>query len=168
MDARQSKDGSVVVTYKVEEGYKISIRIDTTARKAAYSESLQADVTRIGVDFIDVNHDGFQDVLIKYADETGYSPVILINRNNRSFVSALPKTNEARYVNTELEITKAGKAARRKDYELRDVTADGVPELIFYKMFLGKKGYSYVAFRYDSRTVSYLLHKKGEVFAEHE
>ncbi len=161
-----SKDGTVVVTYKVEEGYKISIRIDTKAKKMAYSESLKADVTSIKVDFLDVNNDGFQDVLIKYADETGYSPAILVNRNDQSFLRALPKTNEALYVNTELEITKEGKATRPKDYELRNVTGDRISELIFYKAFLDKKGYRHVVFRYDRRTASYVLHEKGALFVE--
>ena len=59
-----SKDGNLVVTYKIEEGYKITIRIDTKRKKAAYLESFQEDVSSIKIDFVDVNDDGLHDVVV--------------------------------------------------------------------------------------------------------
>ena len=83
-----SKDGNLVVTYHVTDGYKISVRIDTKKKQVAYSASIEADVYSIKVDFVDLNIDGFEDVIVKYADETGYSPAILINQKDSSFVNA--------------------------------------------------------------------------------
>jgi len=163
-----SKDGNLLVTYHVAEGYKISIRIDTKKRRAAYSESLQADVFSIKIDFFDVNRDGFEDVIIKYADETGYSPAILINQGDLSFVNALRNSKELLYVNTELNVKEDGKAARGVEYQLKDVTGDGVPELIFYNAFVGKNGYRSVVLRFESKTTSYLLHRKGDLFEQRE
>ena len=163
-----SKDGNLVVTYKVEEEYKITVRIDTKRKKGAYLKTSEGDVVKIQPDFVDVNGDGLQDVIIKYADETGYSPVVLINHGDISFKDALRgiKKNEPLYINTELEIKEGGPVKRGRDYELKDLTGD-VPKLIFYRAFMGGKGYRYVAFRYDKRTTSYVLYKKGELFEEH-
>jgi hypothetical protein len=161
-----NKDGNLVVTYHVADGYKISIKIDTNKKRAAYSASLEADVYSIKVDFVDLNNDGFEDVIIKYADETGYSPAILINQKNSSFVNALRNLEELLYVNTELKIGEDGKAVRGAEYRLKDMTGDGVPELTFYDVFIGKKSYRSAGFRFDAKTTSYLLYQKGVLFEE--
>lgn len=162
-----SKDGNLVVIYKVEEGYKISIRIDTKRKKFAYIKSLESDIFSIEVDFVDVNGDGLQDVIVKYSDETGYSPAVLINHDNLSFTDSLRdvKQTNALYINTELEIKEGGRAVRRGGYKVNN--RNGILELTFYDVFIGNKGYRYAAFRYDKRTTSYVLYKKGEVFEEH-
>lgn len=159
-----SKDGNLSVIYKVEEGYKITVRIDTKRKKAAYLKSLQADVSNLKIDFVDVNGDGLQDVIVKYADETGYSPAVLINHDDLSFTDALSGIKEAIYINTELEIEESGRAVRRGGYKVKN--RDGIHELIFYNVFIGNKGYRYAVFRYDKRTTSYALFKKGELFEE--
>lgn len=158
-----SKDGNLVATYKVEEGYKITIRVDTKRKKAAYLKSFQGDVTNIKIDFADVNGDGLQDVIVKYADETGYSPAALINHGDLSFTDALSGIDL--YINTELEIKEGGRATRPGGYKVKN--RDGVPELIFYNVFIGRKGYRYATFRYDKRTTSYVLYQKGELVEEH-
>ena len=160
-----SKDGNLVVTYKIEEGYKITIRIDTKRKKAAYLESFQEDVSSIKIDFVDVNDDGLHDVVVKYADETGYSPAVLINHDHFSFTDSLSGIKEPLYINTELEIKEGGRATRRGGYKVK--SRDGIPELIFYNVFIGRKGYRYATFRYDKRTTSYVLYQKGELFEEH-
>ena len=161
-----SRNGNIVVTYKVVDGYKISIKIDTKMRKIAYSESLEADVYDIKVDFVDFNNDRYEDVLIKYADETGYSPVVLVNQKNATFINAMRNLKEQIYVNTELSIEEDGDAVRRKDYRLKDMTGDGIPELVFYEAFIGKYGYHSISLRFDSKTTSYLLHQKGKQLKE--
>lgn len=162
-----SKDGDLVVTYKVEEGYKITIRIDTKRKKAAYLKSLKGDVSSIKIDFMDVNGDGLQDVIVKYADETGYSPAVLINHDDLSFTDALSGVTkkELLYINTEPDVIQEGGATPRGGYKVKN--RDGIPELIFYNVFIGRKGYRYATFRYDKRTTSYVLYKKGELFEEH-
>lgn len=161
-----SKDGNLVVTYHVADGYKISIRIDTKKRQAAYSASIEADVNSIKVDFVDLNKDRFEDVIIKYADETGYSPTILINQKDSSFVNALQDLGELLYVNTELKVGDDGKAVRGPEYRLKDMTGDRVPELTFYDVFIGKNGYRSASFRFDAKTTRYLLFQKGALFEE--
>jgi hypothetical protein len=159
----KSKSGNLSVTYKVDDGYKISVRIDTNTKKAAYSASLKTDVLAIKVDFVDVNKDGLEDVIIKYADETGYSPAVLINRDNSSFVNAVRNLKEPLYVNTELDFDDH-RAVRRREYRLRGTPDNNVPELIFYNVYMGSKGYRYVTLRYEQGTASYSVRQKGEVF----
>lgn len=163
-----SKDGSISVAYRVSEGYKIAITIDTNKKKRAYFLSEEADVEDIEVIFNDLNMDGAQDLIIKFADETGYSPLILINNNYLSFVDALRDLKELVYVSTELDIDDEGKVAQRHDYELKDINGDGVSELVFYDVFLGKNGYRYVAFRFDAKEAKYLIYKKGDFFERQE
>lgn len=163
----RSKDDNLVVTYKVEEGYKITIRIDTKRKKAAHLKSFQADVFGIEIDFVDVNGDGLQDVIVKYGDETGYSPAVFINHDDLSFKDALSdiKKKGPLYINEEPDVIQEGGATPRGGYKVKN--RDGIPELTFYNVFIGSKGYRYAAFRYDKQTTSYVLYKKGELFEEH-
>jgi hypothetical protein len=163
----KSTDGKLAVTYRVQEGYKITIRIDTKSKKGAYLENPKGDVSAIKVDFIDVNRDGLQDVIIKFADETGYSPSVLVNHGDLSFTDALTdiKKKEPLYINTEPEVILGGGDTPRSGYKVKN--RGDVPELICYNVFIGDKGYRYAAFRYDKQTASYVLYKKGELFEEH-
>lgn len=163
-----SKDGSISVTYRVSESYKIAIVIDTKNKKRAYFLSEEADAEDIEVVFNDLNLDGAQDLIIKFADETGYSPLILINDNYLSFVNALRDIKELVYVSTELDIDDEGKVAQRRDYELKDINGDGVSELVFYNVFLGENGYRYVAFRFDAKDAKYLIYGKGDIVERQE
>ncbi len=162
-----SKDGNLVVTYTVEEGYKITIRIDTKKKKGAYLRVTEGDVFAIKVDFVDVNGDRLEDVIIKYADESGYSPAVLINHDDLSFTDSLSEVKKANalYISAELEIKEGGRATRRGGYKVKN--RDGNIELIFYDVFIGGKGYRYAAFRYDKPTKRHVLYQKGELFEEH-
>ena len=51
-----NKDKSIIVYYKIADGYKISIRIDTNKKKNAYSLNVDTDANLIRCDFIDVNN----------------------------------------------------------------------------------------------------------------
>jgi len=155
-----SNDGNLVVTYKVEDGYKITIRIDTKIKKKAYLKSFCSDVLNIKIEFIDVNGDSLNDVIIKYADEMGYTPAVLVNNANLYFIDALSDFDL--YINTEIDIEKNGHAKRRGDYKIK--THNGIPELTFYDVLIGNKGYRYVTFRYDK--TNYEVHsfqKRGNV-----
>lgn len=159
-----SRGGGIVVTYDVVDGYKVSLTIDTEKKKKAYVAQDETDVNDIEVDFIDVNGDGLQDVIVKYADETGYSPLILINTENSSFIDALSDLEDSIYVNTELDIRDDGKAVRRRDYLLKDITGDGIQEIVFYKTIIAEKGYLYVRLCLDKKTKKYSICKKGKPF----
>lgn len=162
-----SNDGNMVVSYRVDEGYKITIKVDTRRKKGAYLKEFKGDVFGIDIDFVDVNDDGLQDIIIKYSDETGYSPAVLINNDNLTFTDALSeiKKRESVYVSTELEIGEGGHIKRRGGYKVRNQA--GISELVFYDIFIGRTGYRYAIFRYNTNTKNFLLYKKGEVFEEH-
>lgn len=165
-----SKDGRVNVTYKVEDGFKVSVRIDTAIKKPAYQSFENSDVSSIGVSFADVNRDGYIDVLIQHADETGYVPVVLVNQSNRSFTDALMDAKKqfrtAFYVNTEVDLIEEGRRPSGMTYELKDLDGDGMPELVFYNAFIDNKGYRYVAFQLDKGATNYHLYKRGKMFLD--
>lgn len=165
-----SKDGSLNVIYKVDDGYKISIRIDTKKKNAAYQSSEKSDVSSIDVFFVDANKDGYLDVLIQHADETGYVPVLLINHDNNFFTNALKEAEKqfktALYVNTEVDLIEDGMQQYPGGYQLKDMGNSGIPELFFYNAFIDGKGYRFVAFRFDKKTMNYHLYKKGQLFLD--
>jgi hypothetical protein len=160
-----SDDGGVAVTYKVADGYKVSVTVDTRKKKGAYRYTSQSDVTGIEVKFVDLNRDSRVDVVVKHQDESGYSPRVLINRDDLSFVDALD-IGKLFYVETEPEITGAGKAIPRGGFELKDVTGGGAPELIFHDVVIGNRRYRDATFRYDRRKTRYALHAKGASLGE--
>lgn len=165
-----SKDGNLRVSYRVDDGYKVSVWIDTKTKKAAYQNSVKADVSNIDVVFVDANKDGYLDVIIQHGDETGYVPVILINHSNKFFTNALEEAEKqftaAFYVNTEVDLIEVGKQPSGASYQLKDMNGDGVLEFVFYNAFVNGKGYRYVAFQLDKNKLSYHLYKKGQVFLE--
>ncbi len=165
-----SKDHNLTVIYKVEDGYKVSVTIDTKKKKSVYKSFEKSDVSNIHVVFVDANQDGYLDVIIQHADETGYVPVMLINHGNLSFTDALMDAKKqfstAIYVDTEVELLEESGRRSGGSYELKDMNGDGAPELVFYNTFIDGKGYRYVAFQFDRKTKSYHLFKKGKFFAE--
>ena len=167
-----SKDGNLKVNYKVVDGYRVTITINTKIKKLAYQKSFKTDVGAIDIFFIDVNKDGYQDVMIQYADETGYTPEVLLNHDNLSFTNALMEVKKkfatAIYVNTEVDLIEEGVQPSGVSYQLKDMSGDGVPELIFYNTFIEYKGYRYVAFQLDRKKMNYRLYKKGKVFVEQQ
>jgi hypothetical protein len=154
-----SKDGSVVVSWSVKDGQGLDVAIDTPKRKGAYRLHRDVGVAKLHVEFLDANGDGRPDVMVRYEDERGYSPDVLINRDDLSFVQAL-RMKEGFRVEAE-PATAAGSAYERARWRL--VWTPGRPtELVFYDVVIGKRRYRDATFRLDPRTLSYRLFRKGK------
>ncbi len=151
-----SADRSVVVSYSVKDGFKISITIDTPKKKAAFQESTTTDVTGIAVDFVDLNGDSLQDVIIKYKDESSYQPEVLINRDGVSFVRALTTSF---VVWTEPEPGQEDVPKGR--YRLKKVKGRAIPDLVFPDVVIGRDRYRDATFRFDPSTSKYALLRTG-------
>ncbi len=158
-----SRDGSVVVSWSVQDGYKIDVAIDTPKKKGAYRVHREGDVSNMHADFLDANGDGRPDVLLKYEDESGYSPDVLINRNDESFVDAL-QLKEGFLVEEE-QPTSPQKAYPLARWRL--VAGPGRPtELVFDHVVIGDTRYGSATFQLDPRALRYRLVAKGKALGK--
>jgi hypothetical protein len=155
-----SKDGAVVVSYKVVDGYKITLSIDTPRKKGAYRRSWKGDVVLIRAEFPDLNGDSRPDVILEFADEDGYSPTVLINRDDLSFVDAL-RLKQPFVVETQPDIVN-GKAIPRGKLELKPTGAGRPPDLVFHDVAIGDERYRSATFRLDPAKLTYRLVAKGK------
>jgi hypothetical protein len=152
-----SRDGSVTVSWRVEDGYRISLAVDTKARKGAYHDAFEADVYELSADFADVNRDGRMDVLVKLEDEGGFSPRVLVGRGDGSFETAL---EAAPYVMVEFDVTGDSHLARRGGYALK--ATGGVPELVFTNALIDRELFRDATYRWDRAKGRFVLHRRGE------
>ncbi len=159
-----SADGRITLEYRIEDGYKIHIAINTAGKRNAYVASLRADVYQIEADFLDLNDDGRIDVIVKYSDEAGYSPRFLLNHEDASFFDVTPDTKglEFRFDIYHRDIKDGGIPSPKPEYYLADVSGDAIPELVFKSLWLGRKGYRDVVLQLDALKKRYIVIRKGE------
>ncbi len=153
-----SRDGSVVVSWSVKDGHELEVSIDPPKKKGAYRERREVGVGHLHADFLDANGDGRPDVILRYEDQRGYSPDVLVNRDDLSFVHAL-QVKEGLLVEAE-PATVPPKAFELGRWRL--VSGPGRPtELVFENVVVGKRRYRDATFRLDARTLKYQLVAKG-------
>ncbi len=152
-----SRNGNLVVSYSVKDGYKVSVTVDTRKKKGAFRESTTTDVSGMAVEFADLDGDGLEDVIVKYEDESSYQPMVLIQRAGPSFVKALTTSF---VVWTESD--PGEEDVPRPRWRLRKVKGRNVPDLVFPDVVLGRDRYRDATFRFDPATGRYALHRTGE------
>lgn len=158
-----SPDGNIKISYSIVDGYKISISIQTKASKKAFSLNVKTDVMGLDFDFLDLNRDGYMDIMIKYQDEGGFSPSILINRKNISFSSVF---SQPIYVSTEAIITEQGKAIKPTEYKINYPGNGGLPDIVFYNVYYENIEYKSLTFRFNKKKGAYMLSRKGKSLGE--
>jgi hypothetical protein len=151
----RAASGGVVVSWRVEDGYRIHLVVDTKARKRAYEERSEVDVSVISADFVDVNADGRMDVLVKLADEEGYSPEVLVAREDGSFERAL---DHPPFVAENLS-SKDGRPEEPPRYRVR--SAGGTAELVFPNAVFGGERFRDATYRWDRVKRRFVLAGKG-------
>lgn len=141
---------TISVHYANDESMpNVTLLVSTTKSDTAFINRLSVDIGNIFVNFYDLNNDGFDDIIIELADEAGFVPFILINENNIKFKSAL--LCDTCYVDySMLEFKIDGEP--HKPYAFKDIDDDGINEVIFKHIFIGKKLKKNVIFKLNNKS----------------
>jgi hypothetical protein len=128
----ESKDKSITLSYVREEKIKVIVTIHN---KKAYSLELMEDYGDPEVDFVDINADKVQDIILKLQDESGFEPIILLsNSKSNTYTRALSqKMLKVDYTN--LETDTPGKL-----YDAYKIVPEvnGTKSLVFHHLYIGE------------------------------
>lgn len=166
-----NKDKAMTLTYSVDfSDNKMSINVSTLKSKHAYSFSGTADYQgKPKVDFIDLNGDGFEDIILKLSDEEGYFPFILLNEKNEKFTLGM-KYQCCIYYDPTRDYFMEGLENNEKpeqEYFLKDINSGKEKELIFKYMGLKHEIYKNVIFRLSKDKKEYFLYSKTKYEEQH-
>jgi len=138
----------------------IDFVISTKLNKKAYvfHENVMLQAT---VNFIDLNGDGYEDVIVKLADdEEEYFPYILFNVKNKKFVLGVEYKCCMNY-DYGAYIDKHGvDAPPEKEYKLNDIDGDGLKELVYKSLNINGVHYYNVVFHLKKDKMSYFISNK--------
>lgn len=159
-----SRSGDLVVFYRVEEGFRVSLRVEWSGA-VAYTRASKTDVTRIGVEFVDLDADGREDVIVTYVDEGGYSIVPLVRRGTGKVVDALRGIGRSVHTYTDIDADEKG-VRRAGGHSLVPFKGERAPRLVVRNVSIGGQRYQDAVFRLDVKSGEYSITSKGKRLAD--
>ena len=135
----------VRINYSINHGTR-NIIISTPQSKLAYHSQIKNDSRNVSVKIFDINRDGFDDIIIEAADESGFSPFVLINIQNQKFHVALAMdVYFVEYSNLESKFDEKP----HKAYTFKDLDGDKINEMIFNHFYSKMNYYQNVVLKLD-------------------
>lgn len=127
--------GNLELNFNVTDAYEVSLEgfIDNNQ---IHTSSYTLDLSNITCKFIDLNGDKYLDIIVRFEDEEGYEPIVLINQENHKLYDAT-KNIKSFYVSDIFDDDGSGTFRRLGKYEV-----DNKKKTIsFYYAFVGQTKY---------------------------
>lgn len=159
-----NRSGDLVVHHRVEDGFRVSLRVEWNGT-VAYTRASKTDVTRIGVEFVDLDADGRDDVIVTYVDEGGYTLIPLIRRETAKLVDAFRGIGRSVHTYTDVDADERG-VRRAGGHSLVPFNGERAPRLVVKNVAIGGQQYQDAVFRLDIRAGEYFIASKGKPLSD--
>ena len=124
-------EDSTIKVQRTGEGYYEHYLLFYFKDQFLVKRRISFDLGIIFVQFVDLNNDTYEDIIIELADESGFIPVIYVNENNEKLTSSLVDHFEIDY--SSLDNPYSDKPY--EPYRFFDEDNDGVFEIEFFKIY---------------------------------
>lgn len=159
----------LTLSYSVSNEIDITIEVYHDSEGVFYTKKFTADYGQPTVEFMDINGDNYEDILLKLNSEGEYDLIILMNKENKSFIEALPQDKKTRYVfnydvfNMDLYENKNPiRKSSKKEYLLKKVDEENYM-LCFDHLFINGELFENVAFYSSKKNFRLRLEKNPGV-----
>lgn len=157
-----NKTKDIVLNYNIDfKKNKLLVSIATKKNKHAFTFNIEAAYDgEPEVNFVDLNNDGYEDVILKMYQDECYYPLILFNNSNKSFNVAF-KYECCLCVDSNFQNANLKKAEKHEEYYLK--AADGnnnEKELIFLNLDIKEVQYINVIFHLTKDNKHYYILRK--------
>jgi hypothetical protein len=127
----------------------------------AYTRASKTEVSRIGVEFVDLDADGRDDVIVTYVDEGGYSLVPLIRSGTSRILDAFRGIGRSVHTYTDIDADSKG-VHREGGHSLVRFERERAPRLVVRNVSIGGERYKDAAFRLDVKSGKYSIASRGK------
>jgi hypothetical protein len=112
------------------------IRVDVHSGSVIkFTRSFSGDYRTPNVKFLEINGDVAIDIIVELADESGFEPMILLSRPDGTYTRAAADLDAfVEYANLDT----GADSDPAEPYRVVDVDADGINELVFAHLYLGR------------------------------